>query len=193
MKLLDICCGRFGWSKAFAARGHKCVGIDLIQPLWIPENCTFVQANILDITEEWVREQGFDCGVASTPCEGFSVHGIKMFHKNPPYPELGIKLFRHAEKLLSKMPYVMENVSAAEKFLGRAVNKCGPFYLWGNSVPFLLPQGIKKDIQFKRGERDKIGRWGSQSWQRKKATAEVATIPIELASCVAEYMEKIKR
>lgn len=85
----------------------------------------------------------------------------------------------------------MENVRGAEKFIGSPVAKCGPFCLYGNAVPPLLPQGIKKGMQFKKGQRDKIGRWGSNSWQRKAATAEVATIPPELAACVADYAERL--
>jgi site-specific DNA-cytosine methylase len=29
MRMLDLFCGRWGWSKAFAARGWECVGVDL--------------------------------------------------------------------------------------------------------------------------------------------------------------------
>lgn len=201
--MLDLFCGRFGWSRAFAARGWECVGIDLVEPAEIPDGCAFIQADILEI-----RKIGhFDFICASSPCEQFSVHGMKHFHPNPPHPELGMKLFEHARALCeaSGAPYVMENVRAAQQFVGKAVHHCGPFYLWGNSVPPLMPQGVRKGIShggdsFKfltieqRRERRKLYRHlmgSSKSEQRKAVTADAATIPPELAACVVDYAERL--
>jgi hypothetical protein len=88
----------------------------------------------------------FDFVCASPPCEEFSIHGMPHFHPNPKYPETAIKLFEHTRQMceFSWTPYIMENVRAAQKFVGRAVNHCGPFYLWGNAVPPLMHQGISK-------------------------------------------------
>lgn len=148
MRMLDLFSGRWGWSKAFAARGWECFGVDLTVPPDVPEGCRFLQKDVLSITPEWLlrNDMGFDFICASSPCEQFSVHGMKHFHPNPPYPELGIKLFNHTRQLCeaSGVPYVMENVRAAQQFVGQAVNHCGPFYLWGNAVPPLLPQNITK-------------------------------------------------
>ena len=95
--------------------------------------------------------QTFIC--ASSSCEQFSVHGMKHFHPNPPYPELGIKLFNHTRQLCeaSGVPYVMENVRAAQQFVGNAVHHCGPFYLWGSGVPAMMPQGITKGMKIGGG------------------------------------------
>ena len=41
MRMLDLFCGRWGWSKAFADRGWECVGVDLVEPPEIPEGCKF--------------------------------------------------------------------------------------------------------------------------------------------------------
>ena len=106
MRMLDLFCGRWGWSRAFAARGWECVGIDLTEPPETPTGCTFLKADILglkyDATGWWatydfkLHELGkFDFICASSPCEQFSVHGMKNFHPNPPYPTLGIELFNH--------------------------------------------------------------------------------------------------
>jgi hypothetical protein len=157
-----------------------------------------------------IHEEKIDFICASSPCEEFSVHGMKHFHPNPKYPEIGIELFNHTRAICeeSVLPYVMENVRAAQKFVGNAVHHCGPFYLWGNAVPPLIPRGIKKGFQtggtiiqkLKRIDRQALtayrrendGSWSaSGSKKRKEWTAKMATIPPELANCVAEYAERI--
>lgn len=216
-RLLDLFCGRFGWSKAFAKRGWECIGVDLVEPPEIPKGCEFIKADIealhygavgFQVPPCWRQIGYFDFIVASSPCEQFSVHGMKHFHPNPPYPELGIKLFNHTRQLCEAagVPYVMENVRAAQQFVGNAVHHCGPFYLWGSGVPPLMPKGITKgthDIkgvavnQSKRYFRGAGERWqqASQVWSgskaRKEYTAELAQIPPELANCVADYAERL--
>jgi hypothetical protein len=213
--MLDLFCGRWGWSKAFAARGWECVGVDLVEPPEIPQGCKFFRLDILSISrvQGWMVDWDFDFICASSPCEQFSVHGMKHFHPNPPYPELGIKLFNHTRSLCeaSTAPYVMENVRAAQQFVGHAVNHCGPFYLWGSGVPPLMPQGITKGINLATGyagfrgsfnlltcEDKRLARkadpmlWASsKSPERKAATAKAATIPPVLANCVVDYAERI--
>src|ERR1700679_4032751 len=99
MRLLDLFCGKWGWSRAFAARGWDCVGVDLIEPDETPERCEFWKLDVLDIrwagsfvgfeaTAAWLGQ--FDAICASSPCEEFSVHGMAHFHPNPKYPEMGI-------------------------------------------------------------------------------------------------------
>jgi hypothetical protein len=135
---------------------------------------------------------------------------MKHFHPNPPYPELGIKLFNHTRAICeaSGVPYVMENVRAAQQFVGNAVHHCGPFYVWGSGVPPVLPQGIKKGFQtggqviqrLKSVSRKALteyrrlndGSWSSsKSEKRREWTAQMATIPPELANCVADYAERL--
>jgi hypothetical protein len=220
VRMLDLFCGRFGWSRAFAARGWECVGVDLVEPPEIPQGCTFIRADILQvrynpnhmcdafiISDELISPD-FVC--SSSPCEKFSVFAMPHFHPNPPYPEEGIQLFNHTRAICeaSGLPYVMENVRAAQRFVGQAENHCGPFYLWGNAVPPLLPQGIKKGFQtggqiiqrlklidrkaLTDYRRQNDGSWSSsKSEKRKEWTAQVATIPPELANCVADYAERI--
>ena len=218
--MLDLFCGRWGWSKAFAARGWECIGVDLTVPPEIPEGCTYIQADVLDlsirshygsrviaIADKWVYEFDFIC--ASSPCEQFSVHGMKHFHPNPKYPELGIKLFNHTRALCeaSGCNYVMENVRAAQQFVGTAQHHCGPFYLWGNAVPPIMPQGISKGmnlgnlrqfmmsmtIEERRARRKMFPMLSSSlgSEERKMQTAAVATIPPELSGCIADYAERL--
>jgi len=217
VRLLDLFCGRWGWSRAFAARGWECVGVDLVEPPEIPHGCTFVNANVLDfgvcngkVCSLSGHAWDIDFIVASSPCEQFSLHGMKHFHPNPPYPALGAALFNHTRHLCasSGLPYVMENVRAAEKFVGKAINRCGPFYLWGNAVPPLLHLGIKKGNRFrgapgaymeKRPAGVSVKEWRNRYQQEAERLAGgrancanyAATIPPELANCVAQYAERL--
>ena len=232
MRMLDLFCGRFGWSKAFAARGWECVGIDLATPPEVPKGCDFIKADVLSLSAfpdyrvgftGW-EKSGFyetiwqccpDFICASPPCQQFSVHGMKHFHPNPPYPELGIKLFEHTRRICeeSGVPYVIENVRAAQQFVGNAVHHCGPFYLWGTGAPPLMPRGIGKGTHDIKGvpvnrsrrfyfdkragkqvmitEKAAWKETSSGSKERKEATAQLAMIPPELANCVADYAERL--
>lgn len=201
LRMLDLFCGRFGWSKAFAARGWECVGVDWTHPqIEIPKGCDLICTDILKLSAGFIADGHFDFICASSPCEEFSVHGMKHFHPNPKYPELGIKLFNHTRAICeeSGVPYILENVRVAQDFVGQAVHHCGPFYLWGSGVPAILPQGIIKNWETKYIDKNGKSRGGgpgryewSTSQGRKDATANVATIPPELANCVADYAERI--
>lgn len=222
MRMLDLFAGRLGWSKAFAARGWTCVCVDLVEPPELPENCFFWKADVMDVskgpfntmqvfsrfTQFWQNMGEFDFICASSPCEQFSVHGMKHFHPNPKHPDTGVRLFNHTRRICeaSGVPYIMENVRAAQDFVGPAVHHCGPFYLWGSGVPTLLNQGIKKGVnigghlefagrtlQERRQLRAQVPRLSTIKSPAKRAefTAEAATIPPELANCVAAYAERI--
>jgi hypothetical protein len=231
-RMLDLFCGRWGWSRAFAARGWDCYGVDLVEHpandgiYCPPAGCRFIRADVLDLMMDstglrWGKfgpgrliEKPFDFICASSPCEQFSVHGFKCFYPNPAYPEFGIKLFNHTREICeaSGVPYVMENVRPAQQFVGQAVNHCGPFYLWGNGVPPLMPQGIIKGKQnVMRAVPDHIFyKWKAELppdevkarrreylaklWppgSRKGSASRAATIPPELSSCVADFAERL--
>jgi hypothetical protein len=186
--MLDLFCGSFGWSKAFAARGWECVGVDQVVPGEIPQGCEFVWADVRGLS----GIGRFDFVCASSPCEEFSIFGMKHFHPHPAYPARGIELFNHTRKLLwsSGIPWVMENVRPAQMFVGDAVITCGPFALWGTGVPTLIPQGITKG--FGAWDREYILTTGSsKSKRRMEMKAKWAEIPPELAGCVADYAGRL--
>ena len=202
MRLLDLFCGRWGWSRAFAARGWECVGLDLIEPPKTPDGCRFVIGDVLAVDVGQIQRGDYDFIVASSPCEEFSVHGMKHFHPNPKYPEMGIKLFNHTRAICeaSGVPYVMENVRTAQQFIGQAIHHCGPFYLWGTGVPPLLHKGIIKGfnrdwnpITRERSleHRAQTAKKGKPKGDANCMTAKFATIPPELANCVADYAERL--
>ena len=111
MRMLDLFAGRLGWSQAFLNRGWDVVAYDLTLPnMEIPAGVDYRLQDILTLTPEDVK--GFDFICASSPCEQFSIHRMKMFHPNPPYPELGKRLFNHTRYLCESAGcgYIMENV-----------------------------------------------------------------------------------
>lgn len=185
--MLDLFSGELGWSRTFAARGHDCVAVDLTEPSNIPTfvapgHIEFIQCDVRDLTPEWMRLGKFDAVCASSPCEGFSVWGMRHFFPNPKWPDLAIELFSYTRDILNRQPapYVMENVRAAQQFVGLADAHCGPYYLWGSLVPNVLPKGLTKG--FDHAQRR------SQSERRKSLPA---LIPTELANCVCDYAERL--
>lgn len=207
MKLIDLFAGRGGWTKGFMAEGWECIGYDLFPQPHYPAK--FVQRDVLTLTAADLEDADFIC--ASSSCEQFSVHCMKHFHPNPPYPELGIKLFNHTREICeaSGKPYVMENVRCAEKFVGRAVNHCGPFYLWGNAVPATMPKDaykVRKGIDVgssalvktmtleERREYRRQFIW-NQAWstsaQRGRDTAKAAEIPLSISQYIAQCATRL--
>lgn len=200
--MLDLFCGRGGWTKGFLAHGWRCIGIDLFpQPDYPGE---FIQADIAHLLE--LPEADFYC--CSSPCEQFSIHGMKHFHPNPKWPWLGIALFNRAKELLEATgkPYVMENVRAANKFIGKQDYAFGPFYIWGNCLGKMWPwpaydlTRLKKGLYIGSGNqvrtlpREKVREYrkqfailqtGSKSKERAEITAELAEIPFPLSSHIA--------
>src|SRR5882762_8470667 len=134
--MLDLFCGRGGWTNAFLEKGWAVKGVDIVRH---PDyRCSFLHAYVLSFPVEFVRQFHFVC--ASSPCDEFAVHGMKHFHPSPKFPDMGLVLFCWTRRLCQSamVPYVMENVRAAEPFVGPAAHHCGSFYLWGNGIPVLL-------------------------------------------------------
>jgi hypothetical protein len=191
MRMLDLFCGRFGWSRAFAARGWECVGVDLVEPPNVPAGCSFIQGDVLDWRAWDIK--GFDFICASSTCDGFASFGMRHFRKNPPYPHREIELFNHTRTMCqaSSLPYVMENVRSAQLFVGPADAHAGSFYLWGNGIPPLRPKVFKAKWFVRLGHPGNFAK--ELALKKSERKPLLATIPIELAACVAEYAGHITR
>lgn len=196
MIILDFFCGRFGASRVFAERGWEVIGFDIVEPPEIPPGCTFTKRNLLGMTAEEILSYSPDFLWASSPCEEFSVWAQRHFHPNPKFPDMGLVLFCWTRRQFEKtgLPWIMENVRGAERFVGTATGKCGPFHLWGPGVPLIMPQGLKKGYS-------QVGRKRAQERGREfdpllyiakeERSATIATIPMELSHCVANWAERL--
>jgi len=178
--MVDLFCGRGGWTKGFQAHGWHCIGIDLNpQPEYPGE---FIQADIAQLIE--LPPADFYC--CSSPCEQFSVHGMKHFHPNPKWPWLGIALFEHARQLIEATgkPYVMENVRAAQRFMGRSDYRFGSFHLWGNCFSRMWPwppelMSCSKGYHMRRDD-------PKFCMDKRERAALLAVIPQSLSSHIAQ-------
>lgn len=171
--IVDLFCGIGGWTRAFLERGHCVIGIDIVRHDRYPAAADFELADCLSL--DGGRFRGADLVIASSPCDEFSPFRMPWTRaRSPKHPDRGIALFRAAERIArdAGAPLVLENVQSAQRFVGRAVANIGPFYLWGDGVPALLP----KRITMRKKES-----YGSH--QR----AERAEIPIEVARAIARF------
>lgn len=193
---IDLCCGKGGWTLGLLAAGFRVIGYDIEDMGYVrhPD----AQLVLQDIrTIDGTKLRGAQLIVASTPCQEFSLHGMKMFHPNPKHPTLGIELFEAAQRIAreAECPIVLENVQAARKFVGQSSAHVGSFHLWGD-VPALLPiipgrKGFKiplnRDANGKRvydGTEVYLTSHGSK--ERKEFSALAAMIPFALAKHVGE-------
>lgn len=187
---IDLFCGKGGWSDGLLEAGFEVYGFDIEpQPDY---KGIFVHCDILHLSKAVLSMYEPSFAVCSSPCEQFSVHGLKCFYPNPKFPEMGLRLFNHARMLLEELdiPYVMENVRSAEKFVGKAVNHCGPFYLWGNAVPAIMPREL---FSIRKGKRLLKGGFKTQtsSTSDRGAAAKIAMIPLPIARAVAEAAKSL--
>jgi hypothetical protein len=176
--MCDLFCGRGGWTKGFQSHGWHCVGIDLFpQPDYPGE---FIQADVAHLLE--LPPADFYC--CSSICDPFTCHCMAHFQKNPKWPWLGICLFEASRSLLDATgkPYLMENVRCAEKFVGKAVNHCGSFYLWGSGVPAIFP---RECYSLTKGAED-YASGPLRHLSKEYRKSHLAEIPTPLAGYIAQ-------
>lgn len=172
-QMLDLCCGRGGWSKAFLAHGFDCYGYDIDEKFRALYPGNFIRGDVREVPVDELRGQDIRLVCASSPCEEFSRFTMPWTRaKNPPEPKLGIELAHACFGIAAalKVPLIFENVMTAQRWLGRAVMHCGPFYLWGDGVPALLPSDVRRRVKESYGSKERDKR---------------AEIPFDLADWIA--------
>lgn len=135
---LDLCCGRGGWAAGFIAEGWRVVGVDFDERFAPFYPGQFVCCDLLK-WEMW-RVMSPALVLASPPCEEYSRWSMPWTRsKNPSVPDF--RLWHRCEYIAKSLgvPLVLENVRGAQQFHGRSLANCGPFHLWGNGVPALVP------------------------------------------------------
>jgi hypothetical protein len=175
--MIELYCGRGGWSKGFLAHGFDCYGFDIERRFATLYPGHFRQIDIRELSAADLEPLQAKIICASSPCEQFSRFTMPWTRaRNPPEPTLGIELARKAFSLAKalRLPLIFENVQTAQRWLGRAVNFCGPFYLWGDGVPALLPSEIRRRVKESYGSKERDRR---------------AEIPFDLADWIARVYE----
>lgn len=120
MKALDLYCCGGGASAGLAAAGFEVTGIDIDQqPMYRHD---FIQKDALTVSIRFIRQ--FDLVWASPPCQFASCvtpKSHRLNHKNY-IPE--------TRELLRKsgVPYIIENVPAARRFLVNPFKLCGSMF-----------------------------------------------------------------
>lgn len=162
-RVLDLFCGVGGWSKAFAARGWHCVGVD-IAALGYPFE--FVQADVWTLERAWI--DGFDAVVASPPCEEFARAWLPWLRGDKRPEQWALDLLAWSVSLCDRPGRLVEcSVFGARHVPGALLN--GSYALWGD-VPVLMPR-------LPRGKMRKSGK-------RPELRAE---IPPQLSGSVADW------
>lgn len=181
MKILDLYCGRGGWSVPFVEYNDEVYGIDIKKQSYPGQLiCQDVR------TVDGRRFHGFDLIIGSPPCVEFSNARYKSRHvhgKNP-NPERGMELIHEFWRVVKEAEprfYAMENIKALTKYYGLKpqwhfrISKGGKRCLWTN-----IPLPLTNEYKFKNKIRDIPG-WEKTRWKR-------SYIPYPIAKYVADVV-----
>lgn len=178
-EVIELYCGRGGWTKGFMAHGFTCRGFDIDAQFRGIYPGRFTRADVRQLDGRRFRRALVL--VASSPCEEFSRWEMPWTRaRNPPPPDLGVELAEAAFRIAREagVPLILENVRKAQGWLGKAMAHCGPFYLWGDGVPALLPKEVARRFKESRASGD---------------AARRAEIPFELADWIARLYASQRR
>lgn len=175
IKVLDLFCGRGGWSKGFAELGCECTGIDN-RKLGYPFR--FIKKDVMD----WEPDQWYDIVVASPPCSQWCLPMRNC--QGTGVENIGLDLVYRAFTIISQIKptfYLVENTRQLAEFLpghievvryGKHKFQNKEAYLWGNFPKLgMFPQQIDFKIDW------------NNDYKPKRAE-----IPLVLAREVAKVM-----
>jgi hypothetical protein len=167
---IDLCCGqKGGWAKGFLAEGYRVIGFDVVYSAEYPGELVIADIRKMALGGAAFRHAAVI--VASPPCQEFTRHMLPWCaRRNPPPPDLSIIAACKHIAADARVPFVLENVREAQRYIGKACAHYGSRYLWGD-VPPILPYA-------ERSRKEHLS---------SMAVAERSEIPFELASYIARY------
>lgn len=158
---IDLYCGLGGWSEGLLAEGWNVIGFDIEEHVY-GEHRYPGQLLIRDVTTlhgSWFKDASLI--VASPPCQEYSYMAMPWklakakaaaIRADTTGAEIArlTKLFSECYRIQREaceasgryIPLIIENVRGAQPWVGKAANKYGSFYLWGD-VPTMLPRAVK--------------------------------------------------
>jgi hypothetical protein len=194
---IDLFCGLGGWTEGLLEEGYYVIGFDIERHEYGEHRypAQLVIQDVLTLHGSQFKDAALIVG--SSPCQEFSYRAMPWKRaKALGAPELGIALFnaqfriqREASEAAGRhVPMIVENVRAAQQWVGRSRWNYGSYHLWGD-VPALMPVRVADMDGIKCG-----GEWfgpgngmsamrqhSSKSLKRKMATAKISKIPMPLA------------
>jgi integron integrase len=82
LRLLDLFCGVGGWSKCFAARGWKCVGVDIAElgypPVWLTVDEMRRVLSLASGTHQLMLQLTYGCGMRLMECVRLRVKDVDL-------------------------------------------------------------------------------------------------------------------
>lgn len=132
--LIDLFCGRGGWTKAALRRGWRAVGYDQAAPDYPAE----LHTATLPLPVRTFIDQAPTLIVASPPCEEFARAEMPWLRGDHRPDQAAIDLLQWSLSLIGcGVPVVVECSLFAARYVEPQA-RAGPFALWGN-LPALLP------------------------------------------------------
>ena len=194
MKVLDLFCGKGGWSVPFIEDGDEVWGID-IKNYDYPGN--LIQEDIRNLDGYGFSDM--DLIIGSPPCTEFS-HAKMMFAgrwKNPyrmPNPEKGLELVRDFYRFIEQAQpkyWAMENVRRMEHWWKEKplwhfmISIGGRRTLWGN-----IPLPLSPEFKFRRCFGVTKETRARHKTELKHTAQDRALIPYPIARFVADAVKK---
>lgn len=214
---IDLFCGLGGWTEGLLAEGYQVIGFDIQRHVYGAEHYppTLVLQDVLTLHGAQFKSAALI--VASPPCQAYSYRGMpwKRAKALPPPDnflfEACFRIQREACQAAGRfIPLIVENVCAAQKWVGPAKWHYGSRYLWGD-VPALMlfgngerkaqqfvsrnsvPKGTGKTSWFFGNTKHQLRATSSHSIERRAASALISKIPFPLAVYIARIFKPQRR